>query len=268
MPRGREVRVLPRATVTSTSLDTFTALRIQQETLGRPVSAREHSYVIGVPGAIRALRVALFRGHPKVTFSQDPDELFGWEGVSVRLRIDVDSSMIYVAPNHEIRARSCCDKTALATILAGMGREVPRTRPQLQHQRSNRPRFVARVACSRRRRRYEDQDDPCIAKLGFVDHRNRCPDGYRPALALGNPDRVPCRHDRRLLARPSSGKRQSGVLHRCCSTARSAEAKVIVGFTGSRHGMTPPQQMALAALWEQPPFCDVLQVHHGDCVKT
>ena len=39
-----------------------------------------------------------------------------------------------------------------------------------------------------------------------------------------------------------------------------------VGFTGTRHGMTPPQQRAVRIVLGLLRQCDELTAHHGDCV--
>jgi hypothetical protein len=82
-----------------------------------------HAIVVGADGASLLLQELFARVNPRgVTITPDMDELFRYEGVPVRLRIQCVEGHAFVVPNEGVAAPSCCDQTCVQTLMLALKR--------------------------------------------------------------------------------------------------------------------------------------------------
>lgn len=78
--------------------------------------------VVDVGGAQALLREVFFRQMPGVIVSSDSDELFRLDGIPIRLRYGVPYGSAFCILERQVPERSCCDATAMSTLLCCMSR--------------------------------------------------------------------------------------------------------------------------------------------------
>ncbi len=84
---------------------------------------RGHVVVVDVGGANMLLREVFFGKLPMgIVVSDETDELFQLDGIPVRLRYEVPYGSAIVVLDHQVPRRTCCDTTAMSTMLACMSR--------------------------------------------------------------------------------------------------------------------------------------------------
>lgn len=80
-----------------------------------------HSIVIGIDGAVILLRALSWSGHVRMTFTHDEDELVRFDDIPIRLRENA-TGQVAVLPDHHVPPRSCCDRTAMFTLMIAHSR--------------------------------------------------------------------------------------------------------------------------------------------------
>ena len=85
-------------------------------------STHDLSIIVSVDGAISLMRDVFFTRDKKVDFTDEPDELFVYDGVPVRLRVIAHPGIATMARTADLPPRSCCDKTAVTTMVMTMTR--------------------------------------------------------------------------------------------------------------------------------------------------
>lgn len=78
------------------------------------------SIVVSTDGAVALLREVFFKKNSKITFTDDPDELFIYDDVPVKLRVRSAPGIAVLAKTIDIPPRGCCDITACTTIALTM----------------------------------------------------------------------------------------------------------------------------------------------------
>lgn len=83
-------------------------------------STNDLSIIVAVDGAVALMREVFFTNNKKVEFTDDPDELFLFDGIPVRLRVKAHPGIAVMAKTVDIMPRSCCDQTACITMAMAM----------------------------------------------------------------------------------------------------------------------------------------------------
>lgn len=88
------------------------------------VSSRRHCVVIPTDVAVYMLREIVFAGGrmQDVVIRGTDDELFTYRDYSVKLRANAQPGVIRIIPYTDLTERSCCDKTAAATLSVSLCR--------------------------------------------------------------------------------------------------------------------------------------------------
>lgn len=83
-------------------------------------STHDLSIIVAIDGAVQLMREVFFRKHEKVEFTDEPDELFLYDGIPVRLRVKAHPGIAVMAKTSSVVPRSCCDQTACITMAVTM----------------------------------------------------------------------------------------------------------------------------------------------------
>lgn len=83
------------------------------------------AFLMSIDATILALREMMFTPHypgSPWSMNNDPDCVFLYEGIPARLRKDVAPGHVFIAPNEGFPPRTCCDQTAIVTIMMSIRR--------------------------------------------------------------------------------------------------------------------------------------------------
>jgi len=76
--------------------------------------------IVSADGAVQLLREAFYSQNKKIDFTEEPDELFIYDGVPVKLRVQAHPGIATLARTDDLPPRTCCDKTAVIAMAYAM----------------------------------------------------------------------------------------------------------------------------------------------------
>jgi len=83
-------------------------------------STDEMSILVAPDSGLQLMREAMMSRGTKITWTDDPDELFIYDGVPIRVRVCVSPGIASIYK--EVPERSCCDKTAMVVMAIALSK--------------------------------------------------------------------------------------------------------------------------------------------------